>query len=241
MEPRQSKFNEPTLNSRHLHTLLEASYAGTNEAEKLGRNDGYELDKELSKPNSERGWKYLKHGLQRLDSTPVSLTLREDTVELIKDVCERKRIPRDSFINRVLLFLLMRRSQFRHLLSIDIEEIITHYILADLGSDLALDYTAGGIALVSQAVKGDPFWAIRECISYANQEEPGSSHLLHRVFIDETFTHALFPGQRLNLSGLNCFVENLHIDDTAEHDELVALLDDLFAPEESSKKRGKGE
>lgn len=48
MEPRQSKFNEPTLNSRHLHTLLEASYAGTNEAEKLGRNDGYELDKELS-------------------------------------------------------------------------------------------------------------------------------------------------------------------------------------------------
>jgi hypothetical protein len=39
---------EPTINSRHLHTLLKASYAGTNEAERLGAADGFKLDKELS-------------------------------------------------------------------------------------------------------------------------------------------------------------------------------------------------
>lgn len=38
----------PTINSRHLHNLLEASYAGTNDAREIGRQNGYELDEELS-------------------------------------------------------------------------------------------------------------------------------------------------------------------------------------------------
>lgn len=40
--------HEPTLNSRHLHNLLEASYAGTNEAKKIAFQNGYVLDEELS-------------------------------------------------------------------------------------------------------------------------------------------------------------------------------------------------
>ena len=39
---------EPTLNSRHLHNLLEASYAGTNDAKRIGLENGYALDEELS-------------------------------------------------------------------------------------------------------------------------------------------------------------------------------------------------
>lgn len=38
----------PTINSRHLHNLLEASYAGTNEARQIGLDNGYLLDEELS-------------------------------------------------------------------------------------------------------------------------------------------------------------------------------------------------
>lgn len=49
MQPRQSTFNStPTLNSRHLHSLLEASYAGTNDAKRIGLENGYQLDEELS-------------------------------------------------------------------------------------------------------------------------------------------------------------------------------------------------
>ena len=49
MESKQSTFNStPTLNSRHLHSLLEASYAGTNDAKKIGLENGYLLDEELS-------------------------------------------------------------------------------------------------------------------------------------------------------------------------------------------------
>lgn len=39
---------EPTLNSRHLHSLLEASYVGTNEAKEIAKDNGYLLDEELS-------------------------------------------------------------------------------------------------------------------------------------------------------------------------------------------------
>ena len=42
------KDNVPTLNSRHLHSLLEASYASTDEARKIGQENGYLMDEELS-------------------------------------------------------------------------------------------------------------------------------------------------------------------------------------------------
>lgn len=38
----------PTLNSRHLHSLLEASYAGTDQAREIGKQNGYLMDEELS-------------------------------------------------------------------------------------------------------------------------------------------------------------------------------------------------
>lgn len=40
--------HELTLNSRHLHNLLEASYAGTDEARAIGKENGYLLDEEFS-------------------------------------------------------------------------------------------------------------------------------------------------------------------------------------------------
>ena len=42
------KHNVPTLNSRHLHSLLEASYARTDEARKIGKENGFLMDEELS-------------------------------------------------------------------------------------------------------------------------------------------------------------------------------------------------
>lgn len=203
------------------------------------RHEAQTLEKEISKPNSEAAWKFLKHGLQRLDSTPVSLTLSQETVELINDTCERKRIPRDSFINRVILFLLMRRAQFGRLLFIDIEEIIKHRLLDEFGSELAFDYTSGGIAFVSIAVKEDPFWAIRQCINYANQDESGSGIPLHEAFIDQHFTDAIFPDKSLNLNGLNCYVADHQIEGTPEHDKMLSIFDDLLAPEETSQRKRK--
>ena len=38
----------PTLNSRHLHNLLDASYERTDKAKQIGASNGYLLDEELS-------------------------------------------------------------------------------------------------------------------------------------------------------------------------------------------------
>ena len=191
-----------------------------------------ELDKEVPETNSEKARKYIKQSLQRLDATPISLALSNQTVELINDVCERKRIPRDSFINRVLLFLLMRRVQFSQLLSIDIENIIREEVLSDFGSDMAFDSTVGGIAYVLQSVKEDPFWVIRECINRANQNCPNSAFPLHQAHIDEQFTNVVFPKKNLNLAGLNCHVEDYQIEGTPEYDKWISMFDDFLAPDE---------
>ena len=38
----------PTINSRHWHSLIDASYKGNNEAKQIGMREGYKLDEELS-------------------------------------------------------------------------------------------------------------------------------------------------------------------------------------------------
>lgn len=64
------------------------------------------LDAEVSISNSEIARKYISQQLRSLsDFTPLSIALDRKTVDKIDDVCSRKRIVRDSFFNRLFLFL----------------------------------------------------------------------------------------------------------------------------------------
>jgi hypothetical protein len=200
------------------------------------RHEAQMLDKEVLKPNSSKGRLHLKQCLQRLETTPVSLALSEETVDLINDVCARKLIPRDSFINRVLLFLVLDRDHFGILLGIDIPEIIRFYLLDDCGSELAFESTAVGLSLISQSVNNDPFWSIRQCIVYSNQDASGNAELLHQVFIDEHFPQLVFKDEELNLLGLNCFVDDSRIDGTIDNIDLHSLFDDLLPSKTDSVK-----
>lgn len=66
------------------------------------------LDAEVSIPNSEIARKYIGQQLRSLsDFTPLSIALDSKTAEKIDDVCSRKRIVRDSFFNRLFLFLAL--------------------------------------------------------------------------------------------------------------------------------------
>jgi len=205
-------------------------------------SEALQLDKEIPKPNSEKGRKFLKQSLQRLDTTPISLVLRKETVELINEVCNRKRIPRDSFINRVLFFLLIGREHFEVMLELDLKYLITDHVEPAYGNELVLDYTVGGIALIKQAID-DYFWAVRDCIYFSNQLEERDERKtppLHQVFISKHFTKTAFPNNKtLNLDGLNCFIEDDQIDKTPEND--VSRLMDLFESEKKISKRKQNE
>ena len=197
------------------------------------------LDKELSSPNSPQARLFLKQNLQRLDSTPISLALSEETVNVINDVCDRNLVPRDSFINRVMLFLILSRDHFGFLLGIDVKWFIENRLLADYGNEMAFEATAVGLSLISQSIVDDPFWTIRRCIDYANQDESGSADLLHSVFIDEYFAEACFKDKEINLKGLNCSADDFRIEGTKENEDWLHMFDDLLQTKPDSVKNRK--
>ena len=195
------------------------------------RHEAKMLDNEAIKPNSSAARIFIKQRLQRLDSTPISLVLSDETVTLVSDVCDRKMIPRDAFINRVLLFLIMDRKHFGVLLGLDIDHIINNCILPDYRNDLAYEATSGGLSHISQVIHEDPFWAVRQCIEYALQEDDDVTDRLHAAYIDESFSKQIFSKNKdVDLRGLNCFLEDYLIDGTKENDEWLHMFDDLFEP-----------
>jgi len=198
------------------------------------------LDQEVSTPNSDRARSFLKKSLLQLDLVPISLALSEDTVNTINDVCTRKHIPRDSFINRVLLFLILGRKHFGFLLDIDIDWFIRNPLLEEYGSQLAYESTASGLSLISQSINEDPFWTIRQCIDYANQDEPNSVESLHNAFIDKQFSDVFLPNKDRNLTGLNCIAKDYRIDGSKENEEWLHMFDEFLKPENDSVKTKTG-
>jgi len=197
------------------------------------RHEAQMLDEEISQPNSTRGRLHLKQSLQRIDTTPVSLALSEETVGLINDVCDRKLIPRDSFINRIFLFLLMHIVDFDKLLGIDIAKIYRRKLLRPWD----IEFVDLGLPWVNE----EPFWVIRQCIEYANRDDPGCTDLLHQAFIDEHFSKKIFKDERLSLRGFNCFIDDSQIEETDEYLKSVDQLEKIFPLKKGSRSKGAGE
>lgn len=65
------------------------------------------LRKEIATPNSDKAKNYIAAHLSDLKLKPLNLLLSTETVDLINEVCKEKNVPRDAFINRFVLFLIM--------------------------------------------------------------------------------------------------------------------------------------
>lgn len=63
------------------------------------------LDREVSVANTEASERLVSNRLARLDTKLVSLALHTELVERLNEICQRKRIVRDAFFNRVFLLL----------------------------------------------------------------------------------------------------------------------------------------
>lgn len=166
------------------------------------------LDKEVPEPNSEEVQQMLRKHLRDIrDRVPQNFTFSEITVQLLNDVCDRKRVPRDCFINRVLLFLVARQP--------DLVDRVYGWKVSDYLPEV-LDnsgYTqpvvpwhlGGPLAVIDDIVSGDPFWVFRECIDIANEisqdgiREPS----LHAAYIYKDFFQRKDGGLQ-NALGFNC-------------------------------------
>jgi hypothetical protein len=179
------------------------------------------LDVEIPVPNSEEHRKILAKHLRALQRHPVTLNLSDATVNAINDVCERKRIPRDSFINRVLLFLVVPQPKFfEAILPFDIGYYWIDVIEAYMWSPPVTPHSLGGpLTVLSDVLSLNPFWAIRECIDRAKEGERDinpSIESLHSVIIPEDVfirmgdsmsqEQVMKGGNAPNALGLNCRV-----------------------------------
>jgi hypothetical protein len=186
------------------------------------------LAEEVQGQNSPEAREYIIQGLGQLKPVPVNLLLSQTTVHLVADACKLKNVPRDAFINRTLLFLVIRPGFF-HLLYPEFDWKWAREVLLDrFGHDQKyLLFTPNTLGAIREIVQDDPFWYTRECIRVA-REEDHEIPALHEKFIqkDALGKHAE------TAIGFNCYLEDAFIEGhpaaLAQQEAVRRLLDELL-------------
>jgi hypothetical protein len=226
----------PSLNEKIMAACLQRDTY----LDRVFAHEASMLDKEVPDPNSEEAQKMLRKYLKELrDRNPVNFNLNEATVDLIDDACQRKRIPRDSFINRVLLFLAAPQpTLFNQVYGWD----LTWYFSDVIGSTpyeppVMPWHTEGPLAVISGIISEDPFWPIRECIQRAIDDpeysDPGYEPVprLHAAFIrKDLFSESGVSGGSAlqNALGFNCYLAPSEIAELKGDGARGIDLDELF-------------
>lgn len=170
-------------------------------------HEAKQLAEEMPVANSDDAKAELTRHLKMLDTKPVNFSLSEETVQAINDACQRMRVPRDCFINRVLLFLSAKKPTFFDLvLGIDVKWYWHERVI---GSGLFEPpyFLDGSLEVIRDVIADDPFGHIRACIEAANDHgescDPLHRALLIRDFLPKTFKSAL---------GFNCYLPDSWIE-----------------------------
>ncbi len=144
----------------------------------------------MPEPNSKEGRSALEKEFGLLPITPVNLSLSMETVACVDAVCEPKNVPRNTFVNRVVLLLTMK------------DEWVATCFYADYGLDwhglgmelwrsfrrekrhaLGIHTARSGVACGTH-----PFWSIRGRIEIA-QRVNSDIPALHSARIGRDFFH----------------------------------------------------
>lgn len=186
------------------------------------------MDVELPEANSEEAKAYIKQGLQRLDRKQVSLTLSPDTIAILDDICECKKVLRDSFINHLFFFLVLGPKVINALypwFKGCIEPLGER-----IGNEMLGVHTYGLDAAAS-ALR-DPFEFYRECVNYVAKEDgdgaPAKTFYQLQIPIERFEQTEKFKREASNLHGLNCFMPDYLVPDTSAYQESKKLADDFL-------------
>lgn len=178
--------------------------------DKVLRREAENLRAEVSSRNSDEARDHIARELGMLGSTlkPTNLLLAEETVTLIAAACDERNIPRDAFVNRVILFLVVRPSFFRSVYSeIDWEWAREAFMDKYIHDEKFLLFTPSMLNAIGEIMTLDPFWYVRECIGVARESDP-TVPLLHDKFIPRD---ALGKLARTSI-GFNCYVADILVD-----------------------------
>lgn len=150
------------------------------------------LDAEITAENSEAARLYIARKFDLLpDKKTVTFVMRSDVIERMNEVCKRKRIVRDAFVNRVLLLLAASRNTFERFLGLD--EDWKRHLMREYDGAPFLQNSFYPIEEFST-----PFWAARDWLQEDNES-------IYRVFWDE---HMF---KDVDLTGLNCCIPDARL------------------------------
>lgn len=201
------------------------------------------LDSELVFPNSPEAHKFVSDRLERLKPRKaVSLSLDEDVVNRLNDVCGKKNVVRDAFLNRLLLILAFAPDTIDRLFFFSERDEWRKTVWEELKHDGP--FFENTLYPLEHVI--DPLWAIREGIRLYEDPDglieyvaPGSSAVSHirKNFKGDWYLRSgiytdLFTDKQLknaDLYGLNCFVADWQIPGHPAEVEYEKSLDELFS------------
>ncbi len=175
------------------------------------------LDTEIGTANSVAAHAFITKKLDQLpDRKLVSLTLRPELVERLNNICERKRIVRDAFFNRLFLLLAASPKTVNRLLHFDDDWRTA--LLREYRNETFFTNTFDPIE-----ADINPFWAIRDWIETISGKSSPHDEGIYSLLLDSNH----FKG--VDLTGLNCYIPDQMILDHPAELESRNQLDDLLA------------
>lgn len=195
------------------------------------------LDSEVSLANSSAAQSFVASRLDQLDRKLVSLTLRQELIEQLNDICQRKRIVRDAFFNRLFLLLALNPKGIDTLFFGTFADEWKEELWRDTKSDRS--FWIKGLYPLEPV--SSPFWAIRaglevyvESSCSEEYKDPGTGKTIRVQREYETLSPlnsvytAFFSNEHTDsdLTGLNCYVPDWRVPETAaakrrELDDLI--------------------
>lgn len=187
------------------------------------RHEAERLEEEVPTRNSEAARAYIAQALSSLPRKPINLMLSEETVQAVNDACERKNLPRDAFIHRVLLFLLLGPRSLDDIIDVD-WKWARNRLLEQGPDELYKLLIPSSLLTIGELVEGDPFWYARTCLDYLREEDADTPTMLGAYLSKETFGKTV-P----NALGFNCYIPDALVDGTPEHQKHSEELNEFLA------------
>lgn len=191
------------------------------------RHEAKMLAQEVSGRNSDEAKAHIAMHLGMLRRKQVNLNLSTETVQAVAEACEKVNVPRDAFINRVVLFLVAGKTFFR-LLLVDIDWDWAEGKVIEGYYDYFNPILDGALSAIEDTVKSDPFQFYRACIEVTN-DDGGEAEALHVTLLPQE----LFKGMNgpESVIGFNCYIPDFQIEGHPANknmfDDLEKLLTDL--------------
>lgn len=182
---------------------------------------GY-LREDLPQPNSSAARAHIEHHLKLLlarSSKQVSVALSPNTAEQLEAVCTEKNVPREAFLNRVILLLVAKPSFIdQALFGLDSQSAHEMRVEIKYQAHLNLELENGFAPLPMIAdILVDPFWGYREMTAKLS----AGTH-------EEETLYGL-PFRQESLLGLNCYIPDQLVPGTSAYLEAQKRADELLA------------